>query len=155
MGRILVVANETLHAPQLEEVLLAQAGAGHRLHVVVPLRIPVYADLGGLGAHGLVALEPADARTIETDGRERLEALLARLASLGVTATGRMHATDPVAAVARELRQAPADEILLSTKARALSRWLGVDLPRRLARRFPDLGVTTLENRARELVAAT
>ena len=34
------------------------------------------------------------------------------------------------------------------------ARWLGMDLPRRLARRFPDLAVTTVENRARELAAA-
>lgn len=155
MGRILVVANETLRAPQLEEVLLAQATAGHALHVVVPLRIPVYADLGGLGVYGFVALEPGDARSIEADGQARLDALLAHLAELGVAATGRVHAVEPVAAVARELHRAPADEILLSTKARAISRWLGVDLPRRLARRFPDLRFTTVENRARELVGVS
>jgi len=41
------------------------------------------------------------------------------------------------------------DEIIVSTKARAISRWLGVDLPRRIARRFSAVKVTTIENRVR------
>jgi hypothetical protein len=76
------------------------------------------------------------------------------LAADGLHATGRIHSVDPLNAVERELARRPAEEIVLSTKARALSRWLGVDLPRRLARRFPDVHVTTLENRVRELVGA-
>lgn len=154
MARVLVVANETLYAPRLEEVLLGYAEAGLELHFVVPLRIPVYADLGGLGVYGVVALEPGDAAAIEADARHRLSIALERLAHQGVHATGRIHAADPVAAVERELATAPAEEILLSTKARALSRWLGMDLPRRLSRRFPTHRITTVENRARELAGA-
>ena len=35
----------------------------------------------------------------------------------------------------------------MSIRTRALSRWLGLDLATRLARRFPELRVTTVENR--------
>lgn len=154
MGRILVVANETLHAEALGEVLRARAAAGDRLRVVVPLRIPVYADLGGLGMYGFAALEAGDAAAIEADARVRLEQLLDELEAAGVSVTGRVHAVDPLNAIERELARRPADEILLSTKARALSRWLGVDLPSRLARRFPGVKVTTLENQVCELVGA-
>ena len=99
MGRILVVANETLHAEALGEVLRARAAAGDRLRVVVPLRIPVYADLGGLGMYGFASLEAGDAAAIEADARLRLEELLDELEAAGVSATGRVHAVDPMNAV--------------------------------------------------------
>lgn len=147
MARVLVVANETLHAPELRDLVVARAAAGHTIRFVVPLRIPMYADLGGLSMYGFVALEAGDAEAIENDGIERLDAVLAELEAAGVRATGRVHCVDPIAAVERELDRHVFDEIIVSTKARAISRWLGVDLPRRIARRFHGVQVTTLENR--------
>ena len=71
MGRILVVANETLQAEAVDEVVRAQLAAGHRVHFVVPLRIPVYADLGGLSMYGFVSLESGDAAAIEPRHRQQ------------------------------------------------------------------------------------
>ncbi len=149
MGRILVVANETLRSAELHEAVVARAGAGHTVRFAVPLRIPVYADLGGLSMYGFVALEAGDAEAIEQDGADRLDSVLRALEAEGVRATGRVYCVDPLAAVERELERHLVDEIIVSTKARAISRWLGVDLPHRLARRYPGVRVTTLENRAR------
>ncbi len=154
MGRVLVVANETLRSEELYETVLARATAGHTVRFVVPLRIPMYADLGGLSMYGFVSLEAADADAIERDGCARLDEVLARLERDGVRATGHVHCVDPMAAVDRELERHVVDEIIVSTKARAISRWLGVDLPHRIARRFPSVGVTTIENRAGVPVAA-
>jgi hypothetical protein len=149
MGRVLIVANETLRSEELYEAVLARAAAGHTVRFVVPLRIPMYADLGGMSMYGFVSLEAADADAIERDGCARLDEVLARLDRDGVRATGRVHCVDPMAAVDRELERHLVDEIIVSTKARAISRWLGVDLPRRIARRFSAVKVTTIENRAR------
>ena len=149
MGRILVVANETLCSDELHDVVVARAAAGSTIRFAVPLRIPVYADLGGLSMYGFVALEAGDAEAIEQDGCRRLDDMLARLETSGVRAAGRVYCADPMAAVEREIDRHLVSEIIVSTKARAISRWLGVDLPHRLARRFPGITVTTLENRAR------
>jgi hypothetical protein len=150
MGRILVVANETLRSDLLHAAVIARSNAGNTVRYVVPLRIPMYADLGGLSMYGFVALDAADAEAIERDGCERLDAALARLELDGARASGRVHCVDPMAAVERELDRHPADEIIVSTNARSISRWLGVDLPRRISRRYPAVRVTTLENAAKE-----
>ena len=147
MGRVLIVANETLRSEELYAAVLARAAAGHTVRFVVPLRIPRYADLGGLSMYGFVSLEAADA--VERDGCARLDEVLARLDRDGVRATGRVRCVDPMAAIDRELERHLVDEIIVSTKARAISRWLGVDLPRRVERRFAAVKVTTIENRVR------
>ncbi|CAB4816860.1 unannotated protein [freshwater metagenome] len=149
MGRVLIVANETLRSEELYDAVLARAAAGHTLRFVVPLRIPRYADLGGLSMYGFVSLEAADADAVERDGCARLDEVLARLDRDGVRATGRVRCVDPMAAIDRELERHLVDEIIVSTKARAISRWLGVDLPRRVERRFAAVKVTTIENRVR------
>ena len=154
MGRVLVVANETLRSEELYDVVVARASAGHTVRFAVPLRIPVYADVGGLGMYGFVSLEAGDADAIEQDGCARLDEVLHRLERDGVRASGRVYCVDPMVAVERELDRHLVDEIVVSTKARSISRWLGVDVPHRIARRFPGVRVTTLENRSSVPTAA-
>lgn len=147
MGRVLVVANETLCADELQQAARSRGEAGAAIRFVVPLRIPMYADLGGLSMYGCVALEPGDADAIERDAWSRLDDAVRRLHGDGVRASGRVTCTDALSAVERELAEAPADEIIVSLKARAISRWLGLDLATRLARRFPEVRIRTVENR--------
>jgi hypothetical protein len=147
MSRVLVVANETLCADELQRVARTRGEAGASIRFVVPLRIPMYADLGGLSMYGCVALEPGDADAIERDAWSRLDDAVRLLHGDGVQASGRVTCTDALSAVERELAESPADEIIVSLKARAISRWLGIDLATRLARRFPDVRVITVENR--------
>jgi hypothetical protein len=54
-----------------------------------------------------------------------------------VDATGEVGEKDPIAAVRDALREHPADEIILSTLAPGISRWLGQDVPARLKAAVP------------------
>lgn len=146
MGRVLVVANKTLSSAGLIDTLVARGEAGDSLRIVVPLRIPSYADLGGMSMYGFVALDAADASAIERDGRERLESAIDELADRGLSVTGRVYGADAFSAIEREFENGAADEVLLSSKARPISRWLRLDLQRRLMRRYPGLIVSYLES---------
>jgi hypothetical protein len=153
MGRVLIVANETLCAEAVQRVARDRGERGLAVRFVVPLRIPMYADLGGLSMYGCVALEPGDADIIERDAWSRLDDAITMVQAEGVRASGRVTCTDALTAVERELAEAPADEVVVSIRARALSRWLGLDLATRLARRFPELQVSTVENAAMAVAA--
>jgi hypothetical protein len=48
---------------------------------------------------------------------------------------------DPVVAVQEELRNRNYDGVIISTLPPGLSRWLGLDLPAQIARRFPQLRI--------------
>ncbi len=146
MGRVVIVANETLSADAVQRVAFERADAGHAVRFVVPLRIPMYADLGGLSMYGCVALEPSDAEAIECDAWARLDTAVRRLHAGGVAASGRVTCTDALTAVDRELAEAPVVEVIVSLKARSITRWLGLDLATRIARRHPSVTVSTVEN---------
>ena len=120
MRSYLIVANQTLASPIVASVIADRVAAGPaRFYVVVPAT-PVQ--------HGLTwSEEEANAAA-----RERLDAAIARLHELGVDASGEVGEKDPIAAVRDALRERPADEIILSTLAPGISRWLGQDVPARL-----------------------
>nr|MDQ3385206.1 hypothetical protein [Actinomycetota bacterium] len=75
--------------------------------------------------------------------RWRLRTAIDRLHDLGVEAEGQVGHPDPFTAVSRLLAERKFDEIILSTLPRSLSRWLEVDLPGRLHRRY-HLPVVTI-----------
>lgn len=113
--RVLVVANETLAAPHLAERLHARAAEGPAsFHLVVPA-----SPEGG-----------------ETQARWRLEHALERFRAAGLQIDGEVGPADPLEAVAQTLEERRADEIILSTLRPGLSRWLGMDLERRIERRW-------------------
>lgn len=76
--------------------------------------------------------------------RMRLAQGLKRLAEIGIEADGDIGAPDPFEAVVVAVAHHPADEIILSTLPRRLSRWIAADLPTRLHRRL-HLAVTHVE----------
>jgi GABA permease len=73
----------------------------------------------------------------------RLGQLLGDLRRMGVDADGELGDADPLKAVGEVLKHRQVDEIVLSTLPKPVSRWLAVDLPHRLQRRF-GLPVTTV-----------
>jgi hypothetical protein len=118
----LIVANRTLASPTLAAAVAQRVAAGEAtFHVVVP-RTPVQ--------HGLTW----DEDEAEAAAQQRLDDVLARLKSMGVTATGEVGSKDPVDAVHDALRGREADEIILSTLPVRASRWLGQDVPTKLRR---------------------
>jgi len=111
----LVIANQTAGGEPLFEELKRRASDGHhRFTVIVP-------QDGGQGHH-------AD------EARGRLKALLARLHSEGIPATGGIGDPDPYTAVMNALQFYRVDEIVISTLPKMRSRWLRSDLVERVKR---------------------
>lgn len=123
MRRYLVIANQTLGGRRLLErarELCEEEPCA--FHIVVP------------------ATEPRDhVHRVQADSgadlaRQRLDATLGRFRELGAEATGHVGPAQPLACVRRALDEGDYDAILVSTLPAGLSRWLGMDLPSRIAR---------------------
>lgn len=129
MHRCLVVANQTLRAPQLADALLDRAAqAPARFHLLVPI------------AHANDRPWSDDEARAETAAR--LERGLAWLAELGLEAAGEVGAHEVVHAVTAVLAREEFDEVVLSTQAPGASRWLRWDVPRRVAEACPQVVLT-------------
>jgi cell pole-organizing protein PopZ len=69
---------------------------------------------------------------VQGTARHRLEEGLALFRDAGVEATGQVGDADPVLAVEDVLREQAFDGIVISTLHPRISRWLKLDLPRRV-----------------------
>ncbi|HEX6388287.1 MAG TPA: hypothetical protein VFZ89_02535 [Solirubrobacteraceae bacterium] len=108
--KVLVVANRTADSEELFQALKARA-AETRLQVTL--------------------LVPQD--THGGQGR-RLNAALDRLHAAGIEAEGMLGDTDPAIAVQEAWDPREYDEIYVATLPVGTSRWLGFDLPQRIAK---------------------
>lgn len=125
-GRCLVVANQTLGGREVLEAVRKRIAAGTtRFLVLVPATSA--ADQG---------LPDGGASLGRAIAASRLQAALETLQQAGCEAEGRVGPSDPELAVAELLREEHVDEILLATLPPGISRWLGIDLPTRLRKRF-------------------
>jgi hypothetical protein len=127
--RYLAIGNRTLTDEALIDRVREVASDGH-VHFVAP----AMSAAGGTG--------PADEKSLAL-ATYRLRHAVDKLHDLGMDAEGEVGVSDPLRAAARALEHEPADEILLLTLPRGLSRWLDVDLPKALEHRF-GLPVTVL-----------
>jgi hypothetical protein len=121
MRSYLIVGNQTLMGPELDEAIAARMVPGDPpdLHVVVP----------ATPRPGAFTWNEDEATA---DAQGRLDAMLEHLKGLGLSATGEVGYRDPVEAARDALRSHPAEEIILSTLPTGISRWLGQDVPSRL-----------------------
>ena len=148
MRRILVVANDTIGRAAVNEAVGARIAAGPvEVHVLAPVNPTGWGAVAALGdpGSGYVPTGPSMLEGREEAVRaaeERVRGELGRLRGLGATATGEVALDDPADAVARVLERASFDEIIVSTLPSTVSRWLRLDLARRLQRRF---GVPVVE----------
>lgn len=130
--RHLVVAHRTADSPELLERLRALAQDDAEFVLLVPATPATYLEEFTEGR-----VRPATAIAAERAFRIR-----ARMLEHGLNiAAARVGDWDPVEAVAEELRTTRYTSIVLSTLPRGISRWLRLDVPARLARRFPDVAV--------------
>ena len=149
MRRTLVVANRTLGSQELHRVLRERASEdGDVVHLVLPAShsdhyTSVMNALTSEADTGMFPVRTTDCRRLDL---ERLAAALDRLHAAGVPATGEVGDANPVVAVRQVLERQPVDEIVVATLAPGVSRWLRIDLPSRLARRF-HLPVTHVSTR--------
>jgi len=135
MRRYLVVAHRTLGGAHLLAELqrLRTDDPYCTFHLIVPeLHVP---------ATGW------DDHLVRVAAQSMLDEMLERLAGMRIGATGEVGASNPVYAVANALRRDGHDHycgIILSTLPRGISRWLHLDVPRRMAHEFPDIPLTHL-----------
>ena len=107
---VLVIANVTATSPELSAALRERAARDTcRFTLVVPAR------------RG-------------PEGRARVEEALAHLRAEGFAAEARLGDHDPMVAFQEAWDPGLFDEIIVSTLSTGTSRWLQVDLPRRIGR---------------------
>jgi hypothetical protein len=116
--RVLVVANRTAATPQLIDAVRNRAGRGSAVfHLVVPPQ-----------PHGLHrVVDPSE------DGRAEAQAVLDEAlpllrAAAGAEVTGEVGDDEPLSAIQDVINLRGADEIIISTLPRRVSRWVRLDL---------------------------
>jgi len=136
VGKYLVVANQTLGGDQLmEEVRWRVARGPSSFYIVVP-KIPPAAG----------STEEAERRATLT-AESRLHQALDQFRAEKIEARGDLGDADPLTAIGDVLGAEQFDEIIISTLPTGISRWLGLDLPHRVERKF-KLAVTTVTAKA-------
>jgi hypothetical protein len=119
-ARVLIVANRTAATPALVEAVRERAARGPaRFHLLVP--DPSQPDWHphhtlAMAEHVLTLALP----------------ILDEAAGAEITGSA-SNRRDPMDAIEEMLRREPFDEIILSTLPQSISRWLHLDLPRRVA----------------------
>ena len=111
-SKILVIANRTVDSPELLQALRTRAD---RAPIDVTLVAP--APLGSA------------AQT-----QERLERAVAALEEAGIAVTGACGDPDPMVAFTDVWDPRHFDEVVVATLPGVISRWLAIDLPRRVER---------------------
>ena len=123
--RILVIANETIGGKALTDVIHKKsAGVRANVLVVAPALVTPLQHLTSDEDPGRAAAQ------------ERLEASLATLRSLGVSANGEVGDAHPLQAIEDALRTFGADEIIISTHPEGRSHWLEIGVVNGARARF-------------------
>ncbi|MDH4146976.1 MAG: dodecin family protein [Acidimicrobiia bacterium] len=146
--RYLVVANQTVGGPALTGAIRERMSAGPaEFHVVVPAtmsrdyaaarRLATFSvdPTSGYTFGDLGALPTTDEEGLR-GAQSRLDEQIRLLQITGAAPTGEVGDPDPMNAVTNVLDRASFDEILVSTLPSSVSRWVKMDLPSRLQRRF-------------------
>ena len=121
-SRVLVVAHRTAATPQLVEAVRERAARGN---AAFTLLVPK-------PAHGIARV--ADPEDISDDeARMVLELALPLLEeAAGTTVEGRIGSADPLAAIEDAINAGDFSEVIISTLPTRVSRWLHLDLPRKV-----------------------
>lgn len=123
MREVLIVANQTAAgAPLLEEVARQMAAGPTRFTLLVPA-VDTHPERGTWDEHGSWG-----------EATRRMEEAVEKLRAIGAEVVGRVGGHDAYAAVQDMLAEKRFDTIVVSTLPSGLSRWLGMDLPRRISR---------------------
>ena len=122
-ARVLVVANKTAATPALIEAVRERAGQGA---ATFTLLVPAAAH----GLHQLV--DPEDQSASEAESVIALAVPLLEEAA-GASVESLVGAPEPLAAVEDAVNVHGFDEIIISTLPTRVSRWMHLDLPRKVA----------------------
>ena len=133
MARYLLVAHQTADSPELRSKVLELVRRDAEAEFVLLVPATPVGYLLELAGEGRSALAVARKRA------QRARELLVE-AGARVTAT-RIGSYDPLRAIEDELHYERYDALVISTLPAGLSRWLRMNLPTRLTRRFPELEI--------------
>lgn len=111
-AHLFVVANQTVDSPELLTAVEQRAAAG-----------PIHVTF----------LVPCGYREREA-AQGRVATAIARLGGAGIEATALLGDADPIVAVHEAWNPGRYDEVVVSTFAAPLSRWMQIDLPHRVAK---------------------
>lgn len=145
--RVLVVGNAALRAQRLQDTLTRlSSGRTTTFRLVVPAveQTPVAGEHSWYQTVGTVAHPRERDLPGRVLARHRLDEAIDRFQDAGVDIDGIVGSADPMRAVAEGLEGFEADQILVSTLPRGLSKWLEADLPREIEHRY-RLPVTVVE----------
>ena len=148
MTRLLLVANKTLASGEVSAFVRDRMAKEEDCQFT--LLVPATPRDHGAGArlvHGMASVSEArwqpsngvDPGTAENDlefARSRLEFGLDILRKLGAHVDGEVGDANPAKAIAEVLQRRQYDEVALSTLPKGVSRWLGLDIPHQVQRRF-------------------
>ncbi len=148
MVRLLLVANKTLASGEVSEFVRDRIAKEKdcQFTLLVPATPPDH-GAGARLVHGMASV--SEARWQPTNGvdpgadendwdnaRSRMEFGLDLLRKLGAHVDGEVGDAHPAKAIADVLQHRKYDEVVLSTLPKGLSRWLGLDIPHQVQRRF-------------------
>jgi GABA permease len=149
--RYLVVANQTLGGQELLDAIRDRMARGPAEFWVLAPATPathLAADFGALS--GAFPIDPGvlpTAAEVRAEGiamaKSNLDTELNRLREVGATADGAVGDPDPMVAIEKAAAHRQFDEIILSTLPPGISRWLALDLPHRVRRKF-DVPLTVV-----------
>lgn len=134
MARYLLVAHQTADSPELRAKVLglARDDPDAEFVLVVPATQIGY----------LLELEEGASGSPLTQARLRAQRARDSLSRAGVPLTAtRIGHYDPLTAIEEELRSGVYKAVVISTLPHGLSRWLRMDLPAQVSRRYPKLDV--------------
>jgi hypothetical protein len=132
MTRMMIVANQTLGCPELEEALEPYLVGAPEFFLVAPV-----APMEGERQWDYPTIDryiPSPEQIAHALAGGRVEHELDRLRKRGATAQGEVVDHDPIARVRELLSESEFESVLVCTLPTRLSHWLRVDLPGRLAR---------------------
>ena len=157
MTTALLVANQTLAGGEVEAFVRArlEAESPPEFTLLVPAtaQAPANADKAARAFGAAVMGAPTRTEAPRQDAvdagyeqaRARLEYGLSTLRRLGATVDGDVGDAHPYKAISEVLERRHVDEVVLFTLPHGVSRWLHLDIPRRVERKFhvPVTVVTT------------
>ena len=148
----LVVANQTLGGQKLIDAICDRMARGPaEFRVLVPATpathlIDAFGALSGGFPFDASGLPPPDLEAREQGiaaAKENLDDELRRLREVGAIADGAVGDPNPLTAIQKAVAERQFDEIILSTLAPGISRWLALDLPHRVRRKV-DVPLTVI-----------
>lgn len=142
MVHVLLVANKTLGSEEVSEFVRTRMEKDEcQFTLLVPATPRSGSEPASRLTKGLASASEGASATYDTEdnyeyARTRLQFGLETLRKLGATVDGDVGDPNPAKAIPEVLQRRHFDEVALSTLPRGISRWLPLNVPRQIERKF-------------------